>query len=211
MSKEKQIEELTNELIRTNGYGTLRAVAEALYYAGYHKIPDNIGDFSDGYHTFNELYHHRAVLFSVICNMFPEKAWKSKLHDTGDMYEGMFVVGIETEKGQATYRYDIDPYWDMFKVKELEKAPKWDGHSPSDAIERIGNLSCEGYRKQSEAEWISVEERLPEPYTWVTVYNPNGKYTKIDTDEIVGGNWVRNCGKVTHWMPLPEPPGAKEV
>lgn len=59
------------------------------------------------------------------------------------------------------------------------------------------------------AGWISVEERLPEPYTWVMVYNPNGKYTKIDTDEIVGGNWVRNCGKVTHWMTLPEPPGMK--
>jgi hypothetical protein len=59
------------------------------------------------------------------------------------------------------------------------------------------------YRKQ---EWISVDERLPEPNTWVTVYNPKGEYTRIDTDEIVGGNWVRNCGKVTHWMPLPKPP-----
>ena len=58
----------------------------------------------------------------------------------------------------------------------------------------------------AQPKWISVEERLPEPYTWVTVYNPNGKYTKIDADEIVGGNWVRHCGKVTHWMPLPEPP-----
>ena len=26
------------------------------------------GNTSDGYHTFNELYHHRAVLFSVIVN-----------------------------------------------------------------------------------------------------------------------------------------------
>ena len=118
--------------------------------AGYRKMPDNIGEFSDGYHTFNELYHHRAVLFSVICNMFPNKAWKSKLHDTGDMFDGMFIVGIETEQGQATYHYDIEPYWDMFKVKELEKAPKWDGHTPSDAIRRIGNISAKGYRKQSE-------------------------------------------------------------
>lgn len=62
---------------------------------------------------------------------------------------------------------------------------------------------------REESEWISVEERLPEPYTWVTVYNPNCIYTKIDADEIVGGNWVRHCGKVTHWMPLPEPPGMK--
>lgn len=132
--------------------------AERAVEAGYCKIPDNIGDFSDGYHTFNELYHHRAVLFSVICNMFPEKAWKSKLHDTGDMFEGMFIVGIETEQGQATYHYDIEPYWDMFNVKELEKAPKWDGHTPSDAIGRIGNISVEGYRKQSEGEWIDLPD-----------------------------------------------------
>ena len=106
------------------------------------RVPNTgIGDVSDGYHTFNELYHHRAVLFSVICNLMPEKAWKSKYHDTGDMYDGMFIVGIETPEGQATYHYDIDPYWDMFRVKELERAPKWDGHTPSDAIERISTLS----------------------------------------------------------------------
>lgn len=105
------------------------------------EIPFNgIGELSDGYHTFNELYHHRAILFSVICNLFPDRAWKSKLHDTGDMFEGMFIVGIDTPEGQATYHYDIDPYWDLFKVKELEKAPKWDGHTPSDAIKRISSL-----------------------------------------------------------------------
>ena len=105
------------------------------------EIPETgIGDLSDGYHTFNELYHHRAILFSVICNMFQDKAWKSKLHDTGDMFEDMFIVGIETPSGQATYHYDINPYWDIFKVKELERAPKWDGHTPSEAIERISKL-----------------------------------------------------------------------
>lgn len=108
------------------------------------EIPESgIGNLSDGYHTFNELYHHRAILFSVICNSMPEKAWKSKLHDTGDMYEGMFIVGIETPEGQATYHYDIEPYWDMFKVKELEKAPNWDGHTPQDAIERISKISAD--------------------------------------------------------------------
>lgn len=100
----------------------------------------NKGDLSDGYHTFNELYHHRAVLFSVICNTHKDLAWKSRLHDTGDMYEGMFIVGIETPEGQATYHYDIEPYWDMFNVKELPKAPKWDGHTPDEAIRRIATL-----------------------------------------------------------------------
>lgn len=108
------------------------------------EIPEGgIGNLSDGYHTFNELYHHRAILFSVICNSMPDKAWKSKLHDTGDMFDGMFIVGIETPEGQATYHYDIEPYWDIFKVKELEKAPKWDGHTPQDAIDRISKISAD--------------------------------------------------------------------
>lgn len=98
------------------------------------------GETSDGYHTFNELYHHRAVLFSVICNDRPDVSWKSKLHHDGTMFDGMFIVGIQTPEGQATYHYDIDPYWDMFRVLELTQAPEWDGHTPEQAIERIGNL-----------------------------------------------------------------------
>lgn len=100
-----------------------------------------IGNLSDGYHTFNELYHHRAVLFSVICNAFKSCAWKSKKHSDGTMYDGMFIVGIDTPEGSATYHYDIEPYWNMFDVKELNKAPEWDGHTPDDAISRIAGLS----------------------------------------------------------------------
>ena len=100
-----------------------------------------IGDLSDGFHTFNELYHHRAVLFSVICNSFKSLAWKSKKHNDGTMYNGMFIVGITTPEGDATYHYDIEPYWNMFDVKELDKAPEWDGHTPSEAIERISKLT----------------------------------------------------------------------
>lgn len=99
------------------------------------------GDTSDGYHTFNELYHHRAVLFSVIVAKFADRAWKSKLHADGTMYEGMFIVGIETPDGQATYHYDVDPYWEMFRCKETDRAPEWDGHTPDQAIERIGKLA----------------------------------------------------------------------
>lgn len=104
-------------------------------------LSEEYGKVSDGYHTFDELYHHRAILFAVICNNNPELAWKSKLHDTGDMYDGMFIVGIDTPKGQATYHYDIKPYWNIFNVKELDHAPKWDGHTPNDAIMRIASLA----------------------------------------------------------------------
>ena len=98
------------------------------------------GNTSDGYHTFNELYHHRAVLFSVICNDRPTLAWKSKLHHDGTMFDGMFIVGIDTPDGAATYHYDMDPYWNMFNVPEVENAPEWDGHTSDEAIMRIGTL-----------------------------------------------------------------------
>ena len=42
MSREKQIEELTTELIKTNSYGTLNAVAEHLYNAGFRKQSENV-------------------------------------------------------------------------------------------------------------------------------------------------------------------------
>lgn len=190
MERDKQIEEMAKDLEATHDYEGCEAwhcggceyekygknhfcssikQAEHLTAKGYRKIPNNIGEFSDGYHTFNELYHHRAILFSIICNMMPEKAWKSKLHDTGDMYDGMFIVGIETEQGQATYHYDIEPYWNMFKVKELDKAPKWDGHTPSEAIQRIYDMSTNGYRKASEVakeifadleKWLAIDGNI---------------------------------------------------
>jgi len=94
------------------------------------------GDISDGYHTFDELYFHRMMLFSVVCNQNKDRAWKSKLHDDGTMYDDYFIVGIETDQGQYTYHYHMQN-WSMFKVKELDKAPEWDGHKPSDIVRLI--------------------------------------------------------------------------
>lgn len=111
------------------------------------KEPTINGETSDGYHTFNELYHHRAVLFSVICNSHLSLAWKSMHHSDGTMFDGMFIVGIQTPKGQATYHYNFNPYWDMFYVKNLEFAPEWDGHTSDDAIKRIASLNRNPSRK----------------------------------------------------------------
>lgn len=99
-------------------------------------------EISDGYHTFGELYHHRALLFSVICKCYPQIAWKSLKHHDGTMFDDMFIVGLDTPNGQATYHYDIEPYWDEYfgNVRELEFAPEWDGHTSDEAIERIGML-----------------------------------------------------------------------
>lgn len=100
---------------------------------------DNKGDLSDGYHSYNELYKHRMILFSIICNQNQEVAWKSQLHHDGTMFDGYFIVGIDTPQGQFTYHYQLED-WGLFEVKELEKAPEYDGHTPGD-IDRLYSLT----------------------------------------------------------------------
>ena len=97
-----------------------------------------VGQVSDGYHTFDELYYHRTVLFAIICNHNRALAWKSKLHNDGTMYEDMFIAGISTPEGQYTYHIQNE-YWDLFNVNERNKAPEWDGHKPED-ITRLLSL-----------------------------------------------------------------------
>ena len=148
------------------------------------------GETSDGYHTFNELYHHRAVLFSVIVANYPDKAWKSKKHHDGTMFDGMFIVGIETPDGQATYHYDIDPYWDMFNCHVLDNAPEWDGHTPSQAIERIGKL------KAQEPVEPKMLEFIDEGLTWEKYEIPScGKCGALLGDAL----YCLNCGRAVKW------------
>lgn len=109
-----------------------------VYYTEHEKVLGSKGQISDGYHTFDELYYHRMVLFGVACEAHKEKAWKSWKHDDGTMFDNYFIVGIETPEGQYTYHYH-EKYWDSFDVKELEFAPKWDGHQPKD-ITRLLSL-----------------------------------------------------------------------
>lgn len=98
----------------------------------------DVEQISDTNHTFKELYHHRMILFSVICNQNKDRAWKSLLHKDGTMYEDYFIVGITTPEGDSTYYYHVD-HWSNFKVKEIVRAPKWDGHRPSD-ITRLEDI-----------------------------------------------------------------------
>ena len=85
-----------------------------------------LGDLSDGYHTFNQLYHQRAVLFAVIVKQNKDLAWKSFKHEDGqycfDSDGEWFIVGIDTPEGSYTYHYE-KKYWDMFDCIELESVP----------------------------------------------------------------------------------------
>ena len=96
---------------------------------------DDIGDVSDGFHTYNQLYHQRAILFATIVNQNADKAWKSFKHEDGqycfDSDGEWFIVGVDTPEGSYTYHYE-KKYWDMFKCKELPCGKHWDGHTEED-------------------------------------------------------------------------------
>ena len=94
---------------------------------------DDIGDFSDGFHTFNNLYYQRMILFAAIVKQNKNKAWKSLKHNDGEFCFGgdWFIVGIDTQKGSYTYHYE-KKYWELFDCQELECGKKWDGHTEKD-------------------------------------------------------------------------------
>lgn len=63
-----------------------------------------------------------------------------------------------------------------------------------------------GYRKQ---EWISVEERLPDRQGYFLITDEAGGVMVALWMKQLG--WISNfsANKITHWMPLPEPPKMK--
>lgn len=106
------------------------------------------GTLSDGFHTFNDLYYQRCILFATICNLNKNIAWKSKKHNDGKKCfdsDEWFIVGIDTPEGTYTYHYEIK-YWDLFTIQELEKAKEWDGHTEKD-VTRLLSLTNNNINK----------------------------------------------------------------
>lgn len=102
---------------------------------------DDIGELSDGFHTFNSLYYQRLILFAALVNAYPGHSWKSWKHEDGSecFGGGWFIVGIDTPAGTYTYHYQ-DKDWNLFHCKELETAPHWDGHTDKD-VTRLLSLA----------------------------------------------------------------------
>lgn len=98
------------------------------------EIPETgIGDFSDGYHTFNQLYYQRMMLFAALVRLHKESAWKSYRHEDGELCfgGGWFIVGIDTPEGSYTYHYENKDFG-LFDCQELPTAKHWDGHTEAD-------------------------------------------------------------------------------
>lgn len=117
-----------------NGCETYREWLENVPAADVRPVPTGgIGEMSDGYHTFNGLYHQRLILFAALVMAYRDRAWKSHRHEDGDLCfgGGWFIVGIDTPEGGYTYHYD-DKDWDLFDCEELPTGKHWDGHTEDD-------------------------------------------------------------------------------
>lgn len=99
----------------------------------------DMGEVSDGYHTFNELYYYRMLYNAAFFNLLP-KEWvhKSKRHHNGEecFGGGWFIVMANLPTGQVSNHYELKD-WDLFKLPEKEFADEWDGHTPQEAAERL--------------------------------------------------------------------------
>ena len=99
----------------------------------------NFKDLTDGYHTFEELYYHRMKLTANLFNSYPKFAWKAHKHSDGEVWDGLFIVGVSIPNvGDYSYHYHVD-FWHEFNVPEREFAPEYDGHTPKD-ISRLDSL-----------------------------------------------------------------------
>lgn len=106
------------------------------------------GIVSDGWHTFDELYHYRMLYNAGMANALA-KEWgdsitdnyvvKSWRHSDGELCFGKddyFVVVMQLPTGQVSNHYHGE-HWALFNITEVERAPEYDGHTPQEAALRL--------------------------------------------------------------------------
>ena len=112
--------------------------APAPGYSAVKIIPaSELGKISDGYHTFNELYQHRCVLFACLMQSHPDLSWKSKKHSDGSAWDGWFIAGMRLPSGDITYHLPADMWELLSGVDTLDLGVAWDGHTSADVVARL--------------------------------------------------------------------------
>ena len=105
----------------------------------------NTGEISDGFHSFNELYEHRHMLFinllKLSMGVYSRRVFRTRKHDDGSAIEGWFIAGMETPEGQITYHLP-DRLWGLLDgVNTLDQMEHFDGHTANDVVERLKELA----------------------------------------------------------------------
>ena len=94
-------------------------------------------------------------------------------------------------------------------VELIESARYWGSNTSAEIAE---NLLDSGVTVQ---EWISVDDRLPEPFVSVLAFIPSEEPLPTVHESYIADHSVWVCiltaeryktGEVTHWKPMPKPP-----
>jgi hypothetical protein len=131
----------TNDQVNEYFAESLFRIAQA-YVEQVVKVDENT---SDGYHTFKELYEFRKIYNACLFNEWTRQGkylvCKSKKHSDGEdcFGGGWFIVSATLPDGNISNHYEMKD-WDLFKCREVEKAPEWDGHTAQDILIRLTNL-----------------------------------------------------------------------
>lgn len=99
---------------------------------------------SDGYHTFEELYEHRCVLWLALLSVLNSETnlriIKALKHNDGTSLEGWFLSCVVINGKQLSYHLPIK-YWDRIAGKAYEVSPlEFDGHTSNDVIKNLLGL-----------------------------------------------------------------------
>lgn len=110
------------------------------------KQVDTLGELSDGYHTFNELYEFRLLYNAAFFNSMKDdpnwgfgehKSWHHADAPTESIFDkDWFIVMATLPTGQISNHYPPED-WELFQIPEREVADKWDGHTTTDVAIRL--------------------------------------------------------------------------
>jgi Protein of unknown function (DUF551) len=190
------------------------------FLTGYEAAKDQLADAdkSDGYHTFNELYEHRTLLF---LSALKAGAFKAQMV-CEDHYPEWDVITCYTPNNYEQISYHVpikyrDFYSHLDRCSKEQQENNFDGHDSKLVAQRI-EKSLLQTNLPTPAKWISVKERLPnynEEVLFYSIKYPKkcfvgyraGKKEYDEPDELTDTEIFEYYN---FWMPLPEPPKEEE-
>lgn len=93
------------------------------------------GDISDGYHTFDELYDHRCLLYVHICQI------NHKICSWRPDFEGWFVLYLNSFAGQISYHVP-NKYLPLVEpIIPRNDNEFFDGHKSPDVLRRLEQIA----------------------------------------------------------------------
>ena len=103
-----------------------------------------VGDLSDGYHTYRELYDFRKVYNAVLFNEWAKQSkyqvHRSERHHDGELCfgGGWFIVVAILPNGQISNHYKMEDWGLFISVPTTDKALfEYDGHDSKDVLMRL--------------------------------------------------------------------------